>query len=262
MHLTPSFPEHKSSGLPRFPLNGPSAPRLSDKVVLAGSNNRIYCPTPAPSSLLHPEWHRMSRDPGSGSQGTAVLSKASDGRGRGEPSEPPRHPSRFCEPAGGRGTRGGNAREEGARGRGAGKPRWRPKLPFPRRRPGAHGGVRPPRGSRAALAKLKVKVPEAEEEERAARAGLCVQPGRAWGRAGTLATEPAAGEARAGSLRGKRSPPTCCLRAAFCEVWATPAAAGAGQIERSLQNWRAAGSAKLPARKVTRGYPLQICHVL
>lgn len=142
MHLTPSFPEHKSSGLPRFPLNGPSAPRLSDKVVLAGSNNHIYCPTPAPSSLLHPEWHRMSRDPGSGSQGTAVLSKASDGRGRGEPSEPPRHPSRFCEPAGGREgdpgrerAGGGSARTRGGKAAMAaqvtvptaatGSPRWR-----------------------------------------------------------------------------------------------------------------------------------------
>lgn len=84
----------------------------------------------------------------------------------------------------------------------------------------------------------------------AAGPGGAVRTAReSWGPAGTRATEPAAGEARTGSVRGKRSPPTCCLRAAFCEVWATPAAAGAGRIERSLQNWRAAALQNCPPEK-------------
>lgn len=190
-------------------------------------------------------------------KGPPCRAKREMARHVGEPSAPQRPASKFCEPAGGRGTLGGDAREEGARGRGAGKPRWRPKLPFPRRRPGAHGSVRPPQGSRAALGKLKAKVPEAEGEERAGRTGLCLQPGKAGGeRERALRSPPReklAREARAGSPRRPRAASRPLRRL--------------GDPCRS-RNWanralptELAGSAKLPARKVTvtPGYLLQIC---
>jgi hypothetical protein len=57
----------------------------------------------------------------------------------------------------------------------------------------------------------------------------------------------ASGNARYGARRGRSSRGKLArealaahvLRPPLCDVWATPAAAGTGQIERSLQNWRA-----------------------
>lgn len=78
------------------------------------------------------------------------------------------------------------------------------------------------------MGKLKVKVPEAEEEWLAGRAGLCLQPGELGAR----------GDARYGARRRGRSShgklarealAAHVLRPAFCGVWATPAAAGTGR---------------------------------
>lgn len=185
----------------------------------------------------------------------AVPSKASDGLARGVESLPSHRALRAC---GREGERGGDAREERARGRGAGKPRWRPNLPFPRRQPGAHGGVRPPRGSRAALGETESKSPGGGGGGAGRPGGAALAVRESLARAlrspapGTLAREARAGSPRrpraAASLLVRRSGDPCRSR-----NWA----------DRALSTELAGrGLCKMPARKVTPGYPLQICHVL
>lgn len=270
MHHTPAFPEHKSPGLPhptpKIPIEWTRrlSPGLSGKVVLAGSNNHISSPTPALSSQLHPEWHRMSRDPGPGGQGTAEQRKASSGQGLGEPSEPPsrgagsaslrREGGREGDPGRGR-AGGGSARKRG------GKAALAAQVTVPT------AAARSPR-RRASSARVEGSFGETESKSPGGGGGVAGRPGgavpaagRAGGSRGRALRSPPpreklAREARAGSPRRPRA------ASRLLRGLGDPCRSRNRALERSLQNWRAAGYAKLPARKVAPGYSLQICHVL
>lgn len=249
MHPTPSFPEHKSPEPPKIPSKW-TQQHLS---LLAGSNNR----TTALRPLFLPCYIRNGtgcrETPGQEAKGWQCPAKPA--MAGGVESLPSHRALRAC---GREGERGGDAREERARGRGAGKPRWRPNLPFPRWQPGAHGGVRPPRGSRAALGETESKSPGGGGGGAGRPGGAALAVRESLARAlrspapGTLAREARAGSPRrpraAASLLVRRSGDPCRSR-----NWA----------DRALSTELAGrGLCKMPARKVTPGYPLQICHVL
>lgn len=236
MHRTPSFPEHKSSGPPKIPIEWTQR-RLSSRAVGQGSPCRFQQPHRLPytrsffpvTSGMAPDVARprarrprdsrveqSQRWPGARSAIQAGSASLREGGGPGA------------------GTRGRREHAEEGRESRDGGPSYR-----------SHGGGREPtaacvlREGRGQLwGKLKVKVPEAEEE-RAGRAGrgCAYSPGELGARGDALY---GAGPGR--SSHGKLAREALAahvLCPAFCEVWATPAAAGAGRIERSLQNWRA-----------------------
>lgn len=255
MHPTPSFPEHKSPGPPKIPSKW-TQQHLS---LLAGSNNR----TTALRPLFLPCYIRNGtvcrETPGQEAKGWQCPAKpamAWPGAWRAFRATAP------CEPAGGRGsgagTRGRRERAEEGRESRDGGPTYR-----------SHGGSQEPtaacvlREGRGQLwGKLKVKVPEAEGEERAGQAGLRLQSGKAWrARCGARRRGRSHGklarEARAGSPRRPRAAASRLVRRSGdpCRSrnWA----------DRALSTELAGrGLCKMPARKVTPGYPLQICHVL
>lgn len=144
----------------------------------------------------------MSRDPGPGGQGTAMLSKARDGQGHGE--QVLRACGREGDPGRGR-AGGGSARKRG------GKAAMAAQITVPTVAAGSPQ-------QRASSARVESCYGETESKSPRGGGGAGGPGGAVPGRGGDARGR--AGEALTGSSRGKRSPPTCWLRPAFSEVWA------------------------------------------
>lgn len=213
MHLTPSFPEHKSSGPPKIPIEWTQR-RLSSRAVGQSSPCGFQQPHLLPytrsffpvTSEMAPDVARpQARRP---RDNRAEQSQRRPGVWRAfRATAPSKQVLRACGREGdpGRGRAGG----ESTRKRG-GKVAMAAQVTVPTVAAGS------PR-RRASSARVEGSFGETESKSPGGGGGAggpggAVRTAReSWGRAGTRSTERAPGEARTGSSRGKRSPPTCCV---------------------------------------------------